>query len=95
VKLAWSNLAKAELKELRRFSIERWGREVAQRYLEDLQAAAQRLCLDPHSARPLVGSFRACRVRSHYLIVYEDTAANRLTIARILHVTMDIDRHLP
>jgi len=95
VKLAWSNLAKAELRELRRSSVERWGCDVAQRYLEDVRAAAKQLSVDPLRAKPLKGPFRILRIRSHYLIVHADAAADRLTIARELHVAMDIERHLP
>lgn len=95
MKLAWSNLAKGELQELRRYSVERWGREVAQRYLEDLRAIAKQLSVDPVRARPLKGPFRIARTRSHYLIVHVDAAADRLTIARVLHVAMDIERYLP
>jgi plasmid stabilization system protein ParE len=61
VKLAWSNLAKAALLKLRRSSVERWGRDVAQRYLEDVRAAAKQLTLDPLRAKPLKGPFRVTR----------------------------------
>ena len=95
MRLVWSNLARDELRALRRFSIERWGRDVALRYLEDVREATKRLAADPHAARPLKGQFRILRVRSHYLIVHVDEAADRLTVARILHTAMDIERHLP
>ena len=95
MKLAWSNLAKRELRELWQSSVERWGRDVAWVYLEDLRAAARQLSVDPLRAKPLKGPFRIHRMRSHYLIVHVDAAANRLTIARVLHVAMDIERHLP
>lgn len=95
MKLAWSNLAKAELQELRRTSVGRWGRDVARRYLEDVRAAAKHLAVDPCRAGPLKGPFRILRIRSHYLIVHVDAPADRLTIARMLHVAMDLARHLP
>ena len=95
MRLAWSNLAKAELGELRRYSIERWGRDVALRYLEDVRDAAKRVAARPDVARPLEGELRIVRVRSHYLIVHVDEAAGRLTVARVLHTAMDIERHLP
>jgi plasmid stabilization system protein ParE len=94
VKLGWSNLAGAELQELRRCSVERWSRDVAQRYLEDVRAAAKQLSADPHRAKPLKGPFRIFRVRSHCLIVHVD-AAGDATVARVLHVAMEIGRHLP
>ncbi len=95
MKLAWSNLARGELQALRRFSVERWGRDVAQCYLEDVRNAARRLGEDPRVAKPLKDQYRIFRVRSHYLIVHVDRKADRLTVARVLHVAMDIERHLP
>jgi plasmid stabilization system protein ParE len=95
LKLVWSKLAARELLLLRRSSIERWGHDVAQRYLEDLQAAVARLSLDPLAARPLKGDYRIHRVRSHYLLLHFDRDLGLLTIARVLHVARDIERHLP
>jgi plasmid stabilization system protein ParE len=94
VRLAWSNLARQELEGLRRFSVKRWGYAVAGGYLSDVRDAARRLAADPLLARPLKGSFRILRVRSHYLIVGVDAVADRRTIARVLHVAMDIERYL-
>ena len=94
MRLAWSRLATGELRALWRASVERWGREVALRYLEDLRAAAKRVSAEPLRARPLKGPFRILRVRSHYLIVHMDVVAERVTVARVLHVAMDIERHL-
>jgi len=95
VRLAWSNLAKRELRDLHRYSVGRWGHDVAQRYLEDLRDAAKLVGADPQCARPIKGPFRIVRVRSHYLFVHVDARAARVTIARVLHVAMDIERHLP
>lgn len=95
MKLAWSNLAVAELRHLRRYSIEHWGRDVATRYLLDVRATATRIAERPEQARPLRGAYRLVRVRSHYLIVHVDEKADMLTIARVLHTAMDLKRHLP
>lgn len=94
MKLAWSTLAAQEMQALRRFSIARWGPDVALRYLQDMRDAA-RAALDPWRAKPLAGAFRLLRVRSHNLIVHVDPDGDRVTIARVLHTAMDIDRHLP
>ena len=95
MKLAWSNLAKRELQKLRQSFVQRWGHDVARLYLEDIRVTAKRLGVNPLHARSLKGPFRILRIRSHYLIVHMDTEADRLTIARVLHVAMDIERHLP
>jgi len=94
VKLAWSNLTVHELRELRRHSIDRWGRVVALRYIEDVRDAAKRAAADPYTTRTLRGALRIVRVRSHYLIIHVDGGASTVTIARLLHVAMDIERHL-
>ncbi|MEM8826033.1 MAG: type II toxin-antitoxin system RelE/ParE family toxin [Pseudomonadota bacterium] len=94
MKLAWSVLVRKELEEIRRFSVARWGRPVAVRYLEDVRDAAKRLADMPELARPLRRELRIFRVRSHYLIVHVDEDKDRLAIARVLHVAMDIERHL-
>ena len=95
MKLAWSNLAVAEMRDLRRYSIERWGRDVALRYVADVRDMAKRIAARPELARPLKGSFRLARVRSHYLIVHVDEEVDRATIARVLHTAMDLSSHLP
>lgn len=95
MKLVWSNRAKAELHDLRRYSIERWGGAVAKRYLEDIRDIAKRVGAAPDRARVLKGPYCIVRARSHYLIVHVDAAADRATIARVLHVSMDVERHLP
>jgi len=76
VKLTWSNLAKGELQELRRSSIQRWGRGVAQLYLEDVRDAAKQLSVDPLRETPLKGLFRILRMRSHYLTAVIDVSSD-------------------
>jgi len=95
VKLAWSEIARLELEELRRYSVGRWGREVARAYLADVRDAAKRIGVDPGRARALKEPYRIFRVRSHYLILHVDAEAVRVTVARVLHVAMDIGRYLP
>ena len=95
MKLAWSNLATAELQALRRYSVERWGAKVAAAYLQDVRDAAKLAAMQQWRSRPLSGPFRIARVRSHYLILHSDPDGDRLTVARVLHTAMDIERHLP
>ncbi|QMW23830.1 type II toxin-antitoxin system RelE/ParE family toxin [Sandaracinobacteroides saxicola] len=95
MRLAWSNVARQELEEVRRYSTQTWGAPVARRYLEDVRDAAKAAAERPERARPLRDDFRILRVRSHYLILHINPSLRRVTIARILHVAMDIERHLP
>lgn len=95
MRLAWSDVARREGEELRRYSVGRWGREVARAYLADVRDAAKLVAGDVGRARTLKGPYRIFRVRSHYLILRVDVEADRVTVARLLHVAMDIWRHLP
>lgn len=94
MKLVWSNIVKAELDSLRRFSTDRWGRDVALRYLKDPRDAAKCVATDPRRAKSLKGPFYGFRVRSHYLTLRVNDVDGTLTVARILHVAMDIDRYI-
>ena len=95
MKLAWSKLARQELEELRRYSIQNWGSMVARRYLEDVRDAAKSVAEQPLRSRELRGSLRIQRIRSHHLIFAVDAGQEVVTIARVLHSAMDIERHLP
>ena len=95
MRLAWSRLARAVLAEIRRYSIDTWGRPVAIRYMQDMRDAAKTAAAEPTRARPLRGPWRLMRARSHYLICHSDQNADRLTVFRVLHGAMDIERLLP
>ncbi len=95
MKLVWSRLAVEALREVRRRSMERWGCDVALRYLGDLRDAAKRVAAEPLAARELRGDLRILRVRSHYLIVHVNDGTSTVTVARVLHAAMDVERHLP
>ena len=95
MRLLWSHLAKQEIVKLRRYSLKNWGREVAVRYMSDIRDIAKAVAKKPERGRLLRDNFRIVRVRSHYLIYKIDDYDNAIIIARVLHVAMDIMRHLP
>ena len=95
MRLAWSKLARQELEEIRRFSVERWGAVVAHAYLGDIRDAARAMAERPERGRPLRGRLRIHRERSHYLILNVDAERQCVTVARVLHTAMDVERHLP
>jgi hypothetical protein len=53
VSLAWSNLARQDLEESRRYSVERWGAAVACAYLGDIRDAAKAVAERPERNRVL------------------------------------------
>ncbi|MCB2010931.1 MAG: type II toxin-antitoxin system RelE/ParE family toxin [Geminicoccaceae bacterium] len=95
MKLVWSTRAVAELHDIRRYSVKRWGGSVAISYMRDLRDAAKAAARNPETARPLRGPWKRVRARSHVLVCYLDEPDDRFVIARVLHGAMDIERHLP
>jgi len=47
VRLAWSVVARQELEDLRRYSVETWDAAVARRYTEDIRDAAKAVAERP------------------------------------------------
>jgi plasmid stabilization system protein ParE len=94
VKLVWSVLAREELEAIKNHSIDTWGISVGRRYMSDIRDAAKLIARDPQRCRKLNEEFSLYRVRSHYLIVKPNAQDDLLMIARVLHVAMDLERHL-
>ncbi len=95
MKLLWSEPARANLLEIRRHSVRTWGKATATNYLNEIRETASAIAKNPGLARKLRGDYRIVRVRSHYLVCHCDDTKDVLTIARIPHIAMDIERHLP
>lgn len=53
------------------------------------------IAVDATRARLLRKPWHIMRARSHYLVCRYDEDADTLTIARVLHTAMDMERHLP
>ena len=95
MKLFWTAEAKKDLTGIRRFSIHRWGRDVAARYMADLRDSARHVAEDPRRARSFRGPYSLFKVRSHVLVTRSDDDNSRLVVVRVLHGSMDMTRHLP
>ena len=94
MRLVWSNRARQDLEALKRYSVDTWGAAVASRYLRDIRDGAKASATNPERTRVLREPYRIVRVRSHYLILHLSRELQQLTVARVLHVAMDIERHL-
>lgn len=95
MKVVWSDRAKADLREIRSYSVGNWRARVAAKYLKHLHDAARAAGREPGRARLVQGRVRYLRVRSHYLLLIVDPHIGRMVIVRVLHERMDIERHLP
>lgn len=87
--------ARRDLREIHQFSVERWGAEIADRYLADIRAAFSLLLAHPRIGPAYPHRRVAMRVwllRSHR--IFYRVGRNRLTIVRVLHKARDADRQL-
>lgn len=95
MKLSWSEAAKRDLRAITDCSVDRFGAEIAQRHVGRIVQSANEAAADPSRPRTLSARSRTVRAGSHVLILTVDPPRNRVTVARILHLAMDLDRHLP
>lgn len=88
-----SPLARADLEAIWNYSTDRWGVDQAERYLRIIEDACRQLATKPGVVRDDIRpGYRRVRAGSH-LIFYRDVDGIA-DIARILHGSMDVGRHL-
>jgi len=87
--------ALSDLREIETYSVREWGRKTADLYLDDLQAALDRLQEDPnvlHLEPDLSPGLYFYRVRKHFLVC--DDADGVIVILTVIHTSMDIPSRL-
>ena len=87
--------ARADLRDIGRYTQQTWGRDQRNRYLARLDEAFHRLAREPHLGRAceeIRAGYRKYHVGRH-LIFYRESVAG-VDIIRILHDRMDIEAHL-
>jgi toxin ParE1/3/4 len=88
-------LARLDLEDIWRFSVTRWGRDQANRYLAEIDAGLAKVALEPwirracDDVRP--GYFRLI-VGAH--VAFYRLDGDQLEVVRILHGAMDVDSRL-
>lgn len=84
-----------DLVSIEEYSIENWGKRVANRYLDDIEAALQRISDNPDVLRE-EPNFHNClyfyRVNKHLLVC--DVQRDLIFVLTILHGNMDISERL-
>lgn len=84
-----------DLHGIERYSIERWGRSVAEDYLDDIEQGLNRLRDNPKLLRTKDGispDFSLYRVREHFLVC--TLSADRIYVLTIKHGIMDLPSRL-
>jgi toxin ParE1/3/4 len=91
-----SGKAKADVKEIGRYTQQRWGVEQRNRYLGELDACFQKIGTNPtlgNSAEAIRAGYRRIREGSH--VVFFRKAGHEVEIVRVLHERMLPGKHLP
>jgi toxin ParE1/3/4 len=91
-----TNMAKADLKEIARFTQNRWGREQRDLYLQMLDVSFHQLAVNPlkgSDCSEIRTGYRKLITGSH-VIFYRQIYADLIEIVRILHGHMDIETRL-
>ena len=91
-----TNLAKADLKEIARFTQNRWGREQRNLYLQMRDVLFRQLAANPLKGKDCSDiriGYRKLNTGSH-VIFYRQTLADTIEIVRVLHGHMDIETRL-
>ncbi len=87
--------AEDDLQGILDYTIDRWGKEQAHKYIDGLEELAARLADNPGlgvNRDPLINGLISFRYISHTL--YYLPQDRGITIIRVLHKSMDAKRHL-
>lgn len=94
-KYSVSKEAQNDLREIQRYTMTNWGKQQAKQYLIELTANFEMLAQSPKIGRTreeIHEGLRSFQARHH--IVFYRERPNGIAIARILHASMDIKRHM-
>lgn len=96
MKMIFTHAALEDLRSIRAYTLETWGREQEERYLNRIWTKFDSIRLDPFRYRLRPDLFPGCRIAAegkHVILFRAD--GDLLEIVRVLHALMDFKRHLP
>lgn len=94
-RLVFTEIARADLASIRRYSLRTWGPDQTSRYMEALRETLKGLALGTvvtRSRRDLRPAIRMAISGRHSIFL--EASESRILIVRILHDSMDYQRHL-
>ena len=92
---ALSPAARADIEEIWDYTVRHWGEAQAERYTRNIRDACEALgdgTLSGRSAEDIRAGYRKTAVGSH--VMFYRVRADVVEIIRILHRSMDVDRHI-
>jgi toxin ParE1/3/4 len=87
--------ALADLRQIERYSVEKWGRKIAAKYLDDVAAALDRLRQNPEILRlepDFAPGLYFYRINKHVLVC--DCQKHLVIVLTIIHTSMDLPSRL-
>jgi toxin ParE1/3/4 len=87
--------AKVDLSEIWDYTLSQWGSEQAEKYVRELWSAIQAQVNNHYFATDISYLRRGyLKIRSGSHVVFFKVTGSEIVVVRILHQTMDFDRHL-
>ncbi len=95
MKLRLSNAALEDLRDIRDYTLQRWGEDQEELYLNSLWDRFELILVDPERYRSRADLFPGCRIAAQgkHVILFRVTE-EILEVVRILHSSMDYRLHL-
>jgi toxin ParE1/3/4 len=93
-RILYSPLAEADLEDIWLFTAERWSTEQAVAYTTDLINAVDQLARGDRTGRPVSIAEGMEKYLSGRHVIFFRRSEDDLVVVRILHQSMDVERHL-
>lgn len=95
MKLTFTHAALDDLRSIRGYTLETWGAEQENRYLNRIWAKFNSIRLDPSPYRLRPDLFPGCRIAAEgkHVILFR-AGSDLLEVVRVLHAAMDFKSHL-
>ncbi len=95
VRLALTRRAIEDLRQIERHSVKEWGRKVADKYLDDITAALDRISQSPQLLQDDsdgIPGLSFYRIRRHVLVC--DSRDSTVIVLTVIHTSMDLPARL-
>ena len=96
MKLELTHAALDDLRSIRAYTLERWGPDQEQQYLDQIWKKFESILTDPSKFRFRRDLFPGCQIAAEgkHVILFR-MHKSRLQVVRVLHGAMDFKRHIP
>lgn len=94
-KFILSKEAHNDLKDIGQYTLKIWGKEQRDKYLRELDRQFQSLAQNPgkgQSRSNVRENYRSFRQNRH--VIYYQEEKSQIRVVRILHINMDVTKHL-